>query len=96
MGTPNDLLTTRELDSLIIALNEGQGDFTESEAKFVIEWARKIRLNSIMLDFILKGTPDVNTHAVIKIVTNIDVQKNDVAFRIAKGACRRRPLEASR
>ena len=95
MEIPNDLVSTGELDSLITALSEGQGGFTESEAEFVFDWARKIRLNSIMLDFIIKGAPYVHTHAVIKIVTNVNVQTNDVEFRIAKGSCRRGPLKAS-
>ncbi len=96
METPNDLLTTQEMDLLIVALCQGQGGCTTPEAEFVAEWARKVRLNSIILDLVLNGTPDADTHAVIQIVAKVNVETKDVAISIAKGAPAKGPLETSR
>ena len=65
LKNPSDeekLLTTAEVEHLILSLANARGDegFDEQEALEVIRWAEGVRVDTAMLDLVLKGLCDVN------------------------------------
>ena len=56
------LLEEEEVERLIISLatHRDEEGFEEEEAVSVIRWAERVRIESMMLDFVLDGTCDVD------------------------------------
>lgn len=73
-GSNYTLMTSEELDAIIMALARGRGDdgFTEEEAIAVIRWAELIRVGEAMLQNVLEGFCD------------IDWQNDDVLLKISE------------
>lgn len=56
------LVTGNEVETLILSLASARGEegFTEEECVAIVRWAEAARLDSIMLDFVLNGTVQIN------------------------------------
>jgi hypothetical protein len=50
-----EVLTDQEIDSLVMALANGQETFTETDAKIAIDWAHKIKVDAVLLGMVFKG-----------------------------------------
>ena len=56
------LLSTAEVERLIISLAEARGDegFDETEVYEIVRWAESVRIGTAMLKLVLEGLCDVN------------------------------------
>lgn len=56
---PQPLLSKEEIESLAVALSEGQGDFTEDDFFVLIKWAEGIKLDAGLLQNVIDGNLSV-------------------------------------
>ena len=57
MSTLEDVLTSEEIDTVILSLLAGQGETgaTDHEMREAVRWARRARIANIMLNLVLRG-----------------------------------------
>lgn len=60
---PQPLLSKEEIESLAVALSEGQGDFTEDDFFVLIKWAEGIKLDNGLLQNVIDGNLSVKIEA---------------------------------
>jgi hypothetical protein len=51
-----EIITEKEKTALLIQLGRGQETFTAEDAKIVIDWAIKIRIDNAILDALMHDT----------------------------------------
>ncbi|HRV91123.1 MAG TPA: hypothetical protein P5526_03055 [Anaerolineae bacterium] len=56
---PQPLLSKEEIESLAVALSEGQGDFTEDDFFVLVKWAEGIKLDIGLLQNVIDGNLSV-------------------------------------
>ncbi|MCB0194423.1 MAG: hypothetical protein KDJ65_20910 [Anaerolineae bacterium] len=56
---PQPLLSKEEIESLALALSEGQGDFSEDEFFVLVKWAEGIKLDTGLLQNVIDGNLSV-------------------------------------
>jgi len=50
-----DILTEQEIETIIMQLAKGQGEFTEADAAAVIKWAKRVRISNIIMEQVAEG-----------------------------------------
>lgn len=60
---PQPLLNKEEIESLAVALSEGQGDFSEDDFFVLIKWAEGIKLDTGLLQNVIDGNLSVKVEA---------------------------------
>lgn len=52
----NNILTDKEIETLLISLGRGQETFTEQDALDIVKWAERIRTENAVLDAVLENS----------------------------------------